>query len=80
MKKHTEERIENNIQKNNNKSILPVNYSPEDYMGCFGFFRSGDRVCYKLCAINIKCLIKKEKIMTAEFVEDFLEAEDQPSI
>ncbi len=79
MKEHTEGHINTNMPKNK-KSILPRNCSPEDYMSCFGFFRSGDRVCYKLCALNIRCLIKKEKLMTAEFIEDFLEAEEYTSV
>lgn len=62
------------------KFEVPENHSLDDYLNCFGSFRNGDRICYKHCSLNIKCLIKKEQLLNAELIEDFMEAEIQASI
>lgn len=62
------------------KFQTPENHSLDDYLNCFGYFRNGDRICYKHCALSIKCLIKKERMLSEELVDDFMEAEVQASV
>lgn len=62
------------------KPIVTENDDLNDYLNCFGYFRLGDRICYNHCALRIKCLIKKELLLSAELIEDFMEAETHASV
>lgn len=60
--------------------MISSNDDLDNYLNCFGFFRLGDRICYKHCAIRIKCLIRKEQLLTAELYEDIMDGEIQLSV
>lgn len=51
-------------------------YRPSNYMGCFGQFRSIDRICRTHCAIRIRCAIETDQNMRMEFLEELFEEED----
>jgi len=47
-----------------------------EYLGCFGGFRSGDRVCRNYCSINILCSIEADQKLRLDFLEELFEEED----
>jgi len=44
----------------------------DDYLGCFGGFNSNDKVCKKLCALNLRCAIEQEQNTRMELLEELV--------
>lgn len=47
-------------------------------LGCFGHFRSEDRVCRNHCAIRIRCAIERDQKLVLEVMSEMGETEDLP--
>lgn len=45
-------------------------------MGCFGGYRSGDRICRSHCSINIRCAIETDQRLRIDILEELFEEED----
>ena len=48
----------------------------EDYLGCFGDFSIEDKVCKKLCALNMRCAIEREYNDQLEILEELASYEN----
>ena len=46
--------------------------SLNDHLGCLGDFNIQDPLCKKLCALNLRCAIEREKNTRIEFLEDLI--------
>ena len=44
--------------------------------GCFGDFRSEDRICRRHCAIRIRCAIERDQKIYVEVCEEMAEADN----
>lgn len=44
----------------------------DDYLGCFGGFNTNDKVCKKLCALNLRCAIEQEQNARIELLEELV--------
>jgi hypothetical protein len=47
-------------------------------LGCFGHFRSEDRVCRTHCAIRIRCAIERDQKIVMEVMSEMDAGEDLP--
>ena len=47
-------------------------------LGCFGHFRSEDRVCRAHCAIRIRCAIERDQKIVMEVMSEMDAGEDLP--
>jgi hypothetical protein len=45
-------------------------------LGCFGDFRSEDRICRCHCAVRIRCAIERDQKIFLEVCEEMAEGED----
>jgi hypothetical protein len=50
----------------------------EDHLGCIGEFDPRDKICIKLCALNLRCAIVQEQNLRMEVLQDLLEVEAYP--
>jgi hypothetical protein len=46
-------------------------------LGCFGDFRSTDRICRNHCAIRIRCAIERDQKICLEVFAEMAESDDQ---
>jgi hypothetical protein len=46
-------------------------------LGCFGDFRSADRICRHHCAIRIRCAIERDQKIYMEVFAEMAEGNDQ---
>ena len=54
------------------KKELMNQISLNDHLGCLGDFNIQDPLCKKLCALNLRCAIEREKNTRIEFLEDLI--------
>jgi hypothetical protein len=58
------------------KKELMNQISINDHLGCLGNFNIEDPVCKKLCALNLRCAIKRDKNARLELLEDLMSYND----
>jgi hypothetical protein len=46
-------------------------------LGCFGSFRSEDRICRCHCAVRIRCAIERDQKVYLEVCEEMAAGDDQ---
>ena len=51
-----------------------MEFSLDNYLGCFGRYRSNDPICCKRCALNLRCAIEKDQNERYEILEDLVSA------
>ena len=54
------------------KKELMNQISLNDHLGCLGNFNIQDPLCQKLCALNVRCAIEREKNTRIELLEDII--------
>ena len=54
------------------KKELMNQISLNDHLGCLGNFNIQDPLCQKLCALNLRCAIEREKSTRLELLEDLI--------
>ena len=54
------------------KKELMNQISLNDHLGCLGNFNIQDPLCQKLCALNLRCAIEREKNTRIELLEDLI--------
>ena len=47
-------------------------------LGCFGNFRSQDRVCRNHCAIRIRCAVERDQKIVLEVMSEMNAGDDLP--
>ena len=50
--------------------------SIDDHLDCLGNFNIEDPLCKKLCALNLRCAINRDKNVWLELLEDLLSYND----
>ncbi len=48
---------------------------PEDDLGCLGDYNSEDRMCFKFCALRLRCAIESSHHIRAEILEELMYSE-----
>jgi len=48
--------------------------SLDQYLGCFGRYRSEDLICKRKCALNLRCSIEREQNERYEIIEELVSA------
>lgn len=51
-----------------------VEFSLDQYMGCFGRFRNNDPICRNRCALNLRCAIERDQNERFEILEELVSA------
>ena len=51
-----------------------MEFSPDNYLDCFGRYRSDDPICCRSCALNLRCAIEKEQSERYEILEELVSA------
>jgi len=46
-----------------------------DELGCLGDFNAEDRMCFKFCALSLRCAIESNHHIRAEILEDLIYSE-----
>jgi len=46
-----------------------------DDLGCLGDFNPEDRMCFKFCALSLRCAIESDHHIRAEILEDLIYSE-----
>jgi len=46
----------------------------DNYLGCFGSYRSNDPICSRRWALNLRCAIEKNQNERYEILEDLVSA------
>ena len=46
-----------------------------DDLGCLGDFNPEDRMCFKYCALSLRCAIESDHQIRAEILEDLIYSE-----
>jgi hypothetical protein len=46
-----------------------------DDLGCLGDFNPEDRMCFKFCALSLRCAIESNHHIQAEILEDLMYSE-----
>jgi hypothetical protein len=54
------------------KNELMNQLSLDEHLGCLGNFNILDPLCKKLCALNLRCAIEREKNTRLELLEDLI--------
>ena len=54
------------------KKDLMNQISLNEHLGCLGDFNIQDPLCQKLCALNLRCAIEREKNTRIELLEDLI--------
>lgn len=52
--------------------------SPEalsDYLGCLGHFNARDKMCFRHCALSLRCAIDSNYFVQAEIMEEMIFSE-----
>jgi hypothetical protein len=47
----------------------------DEYMGCYGNFRTGDQICRNRCALRLRCAIERDQQDRMEILEDIVSME-----
>ena len=58
------------------KKELMDQISIDGHLGCLGSFNIEDPICKKLCALNLRCAIKRDKNARLELLEDLMSYND----
>lgn len=58
------------------KKELMNQISLDDHLGCLGNFNIQDPLCKKLCALNLRCAIDRDKNARIELLEDLISCND----
>jgi len=58
------------------KKELMNQISIDDHLGCLGNFNIEDPLCQKLCALNLRCAIDRDKNAQLELLEDLMSYDD----
>jgi len=53
-------------------STIPSGLPLDHYLGCFGRFRSGDPVCRRRCALNLRCAIERDQKQRFEILDELV--------
>ena len=48
---------------------------PNDDLGCLGEFNTEDRMCFKFCALSLRCAIESNHHIRAEILEELMYSE-----
>ena len=51
-----------------------MEFSLDQYLGCFGRYRSEDLICRRRCALNLRCSIEREQNERYEILEELVSA------
>ena len=51
-----------------------VELSLDQYLGCFGRYRSDDLICMRKCALNLRCSIEREQNERYEIIVELVSA------
>ena len=51
-----------------------LEFSLDQYLGCFGKYRSEDPVCKARCALRLRCAIEREQNERYEILEELVSA------
>ncbi len=51
-----------------------MEFSIDQYLGCFGRYRNGDPICSRRCALNLRCAIEHEQNERYEILEELVSA------
>jgi hypothetical protein len=54
------------------KKDLLNKISIDEHLGCLGNFNIEDPLCKKLCALNLRCAINRDKNVRLELLEDLM--------
>jgi hypothetical protein len=49
-----------------------IEFSLDQYLGCFGRFRKTDPICRKRCALNLRCVIEQDQNQRFEILEELV--------
>jgi len=58
------------------KKELMNQISLDDHLGCLGNFNIQDPLCKKLCVLNLRCAIDRDKNARIELLEDLISCND----
>jgi hypothetical protein len=48
---------------------------PRDDLGCLGDYNPEDRMCFKFCALSLRCAIESNYQIQSEILEDLIYSE-----
>lgn len=51
-----------------------MEFSLDQYLGCFGRYRSNDPICSRRCALNLRCAIEHDQNERYEILEELVSA------
>lgn len=51
-----------------------LEFSMDQYLGCFGKYRSNDPICRRWCALNLRCAIEHDQNERFEILEELVSA------
>lgn len=51
-----------------------IEFSIDQYLGCFGRYRSNDPICNGRCALNLRCAIEHDQNERYEILEELVSA------
>jgi hypothetical protein len=57
------------------KSVTAEAPKPKDDIGCLGDYNPEDRMCFKICALRLRCAIESSHHIRAEILEELLYSE-----
>ncbi len=49
--------------------------APKDDIGCLGDYNPEDRMCFKICALRLRCAIESSHHIRAEILEELMYSE-----
>ncbi len=49
-----------------------MEFSLDQYLGCFGRYRKTDPICRKRCALNLRCAIEYDQNKQFEILEELV--------
>jgi len=53
-----------------------MKFSLDNYLDCFGRYRSSDPVCCRKCSLNLRCAIEKDRNERYEILEELVSASE----
>lgn len=51
-----------------------MEFSLDQYVGCFGRYRKNDLICRQRCALNLRCAIEHDQNERFEMLEELVSA------
>jgi hypothetical protein len=51
-----------------------LEFTLDQYLGCFGSYRSADPICRGRCALNLRCAIERDQNDRYEILEELVSA------